>query len=44
LKKAFKIVRKYVDEVVTVSDEEIRKAMVLLLERAKLLIEPAGGS
>ena len=43
-KKAFEIVRKYVDEVVVVSDEEIKKAMVLLLERAKLLVEPAGAA
>lgn len=34
--------RKYVDEVFVVSDEEIKKAMVLLLERAKLLVEPSG--
>ena len=43
-KRAFEIVRKYVDEVVVVSDEEIKKAMVLLLERAKLLVEPSGAA
>jgi len=42
--KAFEIVRKYVDEVIVVSDKEIKKAMVLLLERAKLLVEPAGAA
>jgi len=42
--KAFEIVRKYVDKVVVVSDEEIKKAMVLLLERAKLLVEPSGAA
>jgi threonine dehydratase len=31
-----------VDEVVTVSDEDITRAMVLLLERGKLLVEAAG--
>lgn len=31
-----------VDEVVTVSDEEIARALVLLLERAKVVVEPAG--
>jgi len=40
--RAFEIVRKYVDEIVVVSDEEIKKAMVLLLERAKLLVEQSG--
>ena len=42
--RPFEIVRKYVDEVVVVTDEEIKKAMVLLLERAKLLVEPAGAA
>jgi len=42
--RAFEIVRKYVDKVVVVSDEEIKKAMILLLERAKLLVEPAGAA
>lgn len=40
--RAFEIVRKYVDKVVVVSDEEIKKAMILLLERAKLLVEQSG--
>ena len=31
-----------VDEVVTVSDEEIGRALILLLERAKAVVEPAG--
>ena len=35
-------VRAYVDEVVTVSDEEIGRALILLLERAKAVVEPAG--
>jgi len=42
--RPFEIARKYVDEVVVVSDEDIKKAMVLLLERAKLLVEPSGAA
>jgi threonine dehydratase len=36
------IVERYVDEVVTVSDDEVAEAMVLLLERSKLVVEGAG--
>jgi threonine dehydratase len=36
------IIRKYVDDVVTVSDESIAEAVVLLMERAKTVAEPAG--
>ena len=36
--------RAYVDEVVTVTEEEISRAVVLLLERAKALVEPAGAT
>lgn len=35
-------VQAYVDEVVTVTEEEISQAVLLLLERAKALVEPAG--
>jgi threonine dehydratase len=38
----FEIVANLVDEVVTVSEEMISRAMLLLLERQKLLVEPAG--
>ncbi|TQL76108.1 threonine dehydratase [Stackebrandtia endophytica] len=38
----FEHVRKLVDDVVTVSEEEISQAVLLLLERNKLLVEPAG--
>lgn len=38
----FEIVRSQVDEVVTVSDDDIARAIILLLERAKLVVEPAG--
>ncbi|MDA8056292.1 MAG: threonine ammonia-lyase [Thermoplasmatales archaeon] len=39
-----KIARKYVDQVVTVSDEEISTAMFTLLERGKIVSEPAGAA
>ena len=38
----FAIVADLVDEIVTVSEEMISRAMLLLLERQKLLVEPAG--
>lgn len=38
------LVDHYVDEVVTVSDDEIAEAMVLLLERSKLVVEGAGAT
>jgi threonine dehydratase len=34
----------YVDEVVTVTEEEISQALLLLLERAKAVVEPAGAT
>ncbi|HEY1275399.1 MAG TPA: threonine ammonia-lyase [Thermoleophilaceae bacterium] len=36
------LVERYVHEVVTVSDDEVAEAMVLLLERSKLVVEGAG--
>jgi len=38
----FELVREYVDEVVTVSEDDIARALLVLLERAKLVVEPAG--
>jgi threonine dehydratase len=38
----FGIVQELVDGVVTVSEELISRAMLLMLERAKLVVEPAG--
>lgn len=38
----FPLVRDLVDEVVTVSDDDTSRALILLLERAKLVVEPAG--
>ncbi|WP_380678981.1 threonine ammonia-lyase [Salinigranum sp. GCM10025319] len=40
--KTFEVIRERVDEVVTVSDEEIAMAVTHLLERAKTLVEGAG--
>lgn len=40
----FEIVRQYVDEIVTVSEERISQALVMLLERAKQVVEPAGAA
>jgi len=37
-------VQKYVDEIVLVTDDEIRAGMRMLLERAKILAEPAGAA
>jgi threonine dehydratase len=38
------MVQKYVEEVVLVDDAEIRNSIKALLERAKLLVEPAGAA
>jgi len=40
----FRIIRKTVDDIVLVSDDEIKESMFMLLERAKLLVEPAGAA
>lgn len=40
--KPFEVIQERVDEVVTVSDDEIADAVLLLLERAKTLVEGAG--
>jgi threonine dehydratase len=37
-------IQKFVDELVVVTDEEITQAMLLLLERAKAVVEPAGAA
>jgi threonine dehydratase len=39
----FAHVSKLVDEIVTVTDEDISRALLMLLERGKLVVEPAGG-
>jgi threonine dehydratase len=38
----FDIVKDLVDDVVTVSDDETARALLVLLERSKLVVEPAG--
>jgi threonine dehydratase len=40
----FAHIRALVDEIVTVSDQEIREAMVLLATRARLIVEPSGAA
>ncbi|SJN29048.1 Threonine dehydratase [Microbacterium esteraromaticum] len=38
----FEIIQDLVDEVVTVSDDDIARALLVLLEQAKVVVEPAG--
>jgi threonine dehydratase len=40
----FEIVQQYVDDLVLVDDAAIREAMILILERCKQLVEPAGAA
>ncbi len=40
--KTFGIIKNYVDKVVVVNDEEIARSLYLLMQRAKLVVEPAG--
>jgi threonine dehydratase len=40
----FEIVRRLVDDIVTVSEESLSRALLLCLERAKLVVEPAGAA
>ncbi|MEV6005276.1 threonine ammonia-lyase [Streptomyces sp. NPDC051976] len=40
----FAIVRDLVDDVVTVTEDQLSSALLLCLERAKLVVEPAGAS
>jgi|SRR5690625_1921678 len=40
----FEAISAYVDEVLTVSEESLSTAMLMLLERAKQLVEPAGAA
>jgi threonine dehydratase len=40
----FALVRELVDSVETVSEEGLSRALLFLLERAKLVVEPAGGA
>jgi threonine dehydratase len=38
----FSIIRELVDDVVTVSEDTLARALIFLLERSKLVVEPAG--
>lgn len=40
----FEILAELLDEVVTVSEESLSRALISLLERAKMLVEPAGSA
>ena len=40
----FDIIKDAVDEIVTVSDDDMARAILMLLERAKLVVEPAGAA
>ncbi|MFB6071383.1 MAG: threonine ammonia-lyase [Halobacterium sp.] len=42
--QTFPVIRERVDEVVTVSDDEIATALILMLERGKTLVEGAGAT
>ena len=41
---SYAVCKKYVDEIVTVSDEEIFASMVILQEESKLAVEPAAAA
>ncbi len=43
-KQTVELINKYVDDVVTVSDSEISEAILLLMERTKQVVEPAGAT
>jgi threonine dehydratase len=40
----FRAVQQYVDDMVTVSEESLSRALLMLLERAKVVVEPAGAA
>ena len=41
---SFGLCRKYVDELVKIDDDEIRRAMLLMFDEGKLAVEPAGAA
>jgi len=43
-KQTFEIIKNMIDEIVLVDDDEIIKAMFLLMERSKVVVEPAGAA
>lgn len=40
----FRLIQQYVDEFRTVTEDEISRAVLMLLERAKLVVEPSGAA
>ena len=40
----FAVIQEHCDEVITVSEESMSRALVMLLERAKLVVEPSGAA
>jgi threonine dehydratase len=40
----FAVIQEYVDEVITVSEDSMSRALVMLLERAKMVVEPSGAA
>jgi threonine dehydratase len=40
----FEVIKRYVDHLVTVSEDSISRALLHLIERLKLVVEPAGGA
>jgi threonine dehydratase len=40
----FALIQEYVDDVLTVSEESLSRALLLCMERAKLVVEPAGAA
>ena len=40
--RTFRYIQQYADDMVTVDDSDIARAMLLLLERAKVVVEPSG--
>ena len=42
--RTFAYIQKYADDIVTVSDAAVSSAILLLLERAKLVVEPSGAA
>jgi threonine dehydratase len=43
-KKTFQVIQEHVDQIITVSDEDIAAAMIYMLERNKQLVEGAGAT
>ena len=40
----FEIIKEYIDDIVLIDDDSIVKTMFLLMERSKLVVEPAGAA